>query len=154
MILLLILLSLLITSATLFDQFNGKFCIFITGCCLCTKNECSWNKFHIRMLFDLIIEIHNMKDIQQLTFVLMKTFYLYIKDGIRININSIVLFDIFCKTYFILVFDLKKLLLYFFIICIRRKFPDLGKVCDPAFSHVLSPSQPEAGSHVLRNVSV
>ena len=88
------------------------------------------------MLFDLIIEIHNMKDIQQLTFVLMKTFYLYIKDGIRININSIVLFDIFCKTYFILVFDLKKLLLYFFIICIRRKFPDLGKVCDPAFSHM------------------
>jgi hypothetical protein len=46
------------------------------------------------MLFDLVIEIHNMKDIQQLTFVLMKTFHLHIKDGIRIYINSIVLFDI------------------------------------------------------------
>ena len=33
-------------------------------------------------------------------------------------------------------FDIHKFLLCFFIICIRRKFPDLGKVCDPAFSHM------------------
>ena len=32
------------------------------------------------MLFDLVIQIHYMQDIKQLTFVFVQTFYLYIED--------------------------------------------------------------------------
>ena len=57
------------------------------------------------MLFDLIIQIHYMQDIQQLTFVFVQTFYLYIEDRSWIYFYTVVLFDVSCKTLFVLELD-------------------------------------------------
>ena len=104
------------------DQFNRQFCIFVTGSCFCTKNKGSWIEFHIRMLFDLVVQIHHMQNVHQLTFVLMQTFYLYIKDGTRIYFNAVVFLDVFCQTQLVLIFDLHEFLLCFWIIYIDSKF--------------------------------
>ena len=41
----------------------------------------------------------------------MQTLYLYIKDGTRINVDSVVLLDILCKTNLVLILDVHELLL-------------------------------------------
>ena len=46
------------------DQLNGQFGTSVTGCCLCAEDECSWIEIHFRMVFDLVVQIHYMKDIQ------------------------------------------------------------------------------------------
>ena len=89
------------------------------------------------MFFDLVVQIHNMQNVHQLTFVFMETFYLYIKDRIRIYFNTIVLQNVFCKTYFILVFDIHEFLLCFLIICINFQFGKLFKVCNPFISDMI-----------------
>ena len=61
------------------------------------------------MLLDLIVQIHDMQDVQELAFVLVETFYLYVKDGSRVHVNAVVLLDIFCQAYFVLVLDLHEL---------------------------------------------
>ena len=58
------------------------------------------------MQLDLIIQIDYMKDIEKLSLVLMKSLNLYIKDGMRIYFYSIMLQNIFCKTLFVLEFDI------------------------------------------------
>ena len=60
------------------------------------------------MLLDLIVQIHNVQNIQQLTLVFVKSLHLHIKDRGRIHIDSIIFFDIFCKAYFVLILDLHK----------------------------------------------
>ena len=72
-----------------------------------------------------------MKNIQQLTFILMKTFDLNIKNRIRIHINIIMFFNVFCKTQLILIFDIHKFLLCLRIICIFFKAFDKRKIRDP-----------------------
>ena len=61
----------------------------------------------------------------------MESLYLYVKDGTGINLNSVVLQNIFCQTDLILVLDVHELLLGFLVIRIDLKPADLGKVCDP-----------------------
>ena len=46
----------------------------------------------------------------------METFYLYIENGTRINVDSVVFLDVFCQAQFILVLDVHKFLLEFRII--------------------------------------
>ena len=46
----------------------------------------------------------------------METFYLYIENGTRINVDYVVLLDVFCQSQFILVLDVHKFLLEFRII--------------------------------------
>ena len=104
------------------DQFDCQFCIFVTCSCFCTKDKGSWVELHLRMLFDLVIQIHYMQNVHQLTFVLMQTFYLYIKDRARIYFDTIVLLDVFCQTQFVLIFNLHEFLLCFQIIYIYSKF--------------------------------
>ena len=70
------------------------------------------------MLLDLIVQVHDMQDVQELALVLMETFYLHIEDGSRINVDPIVLLDIFRQPHFILVLDLHKLTSRVFIIYI------------------------------------
>ena len=89
------------------------------------------------MIFDLIVQIHNVQDVQQLTFVLMKSLNLYIEDRTRIYIDTVVLSDVFCQTQFVLVFDVHELLLCFFIIHINFQFGDLSQICNPFITDML-----------------
>ena len=67
----------------------------------------------------------------------MKTFYLYIKNGIRIYFNSVVFFDIRCQTDFVAVFDLHELFSRLLIIYIGFQLSDLAKISDPAVSDLI-----------------
>ena len=78
-----------------------------------------------------------MQNIQKLSLVLMKSLNLYIKDGTRIYFDAIVLFNIFCQAYLILVFNVHKFLLTFFVIYIDRQFINLGKVCNPVIPDLI-----------------
>ena len=49
----------------------------------------------------------------------MQTLYLYIKDGTRIYIDSIVLLDVFCQTDLVLILDVHELVLTLLIIHIQ-----------------------------------
>ena len=89
------------------------------------------------MFFDLVVQIHNMQNIKKLTFVLMETFYLNVKDRARINFNSIMLFNIFCKTYFVLVFNLHKLTSGLFVVRKRSELFNLRQICDPSISDLI-----------------
>ena len=68
------------------------------------------------MILDLVVQIHNMQNVQQLTLILMQTLYLYIEDGSRINIDSVVLLDVFCKTQLVLILDVHEFLLSLLVI--------------------------------------
>ena len=78
-----------------------------------------------------------MKDIEKLSLILMKSLNLYIENGVRINFNTIVLQDIFCKTLFVLEFNVHKLLKSLLIVSIYLQLADLGKICDPVWSNMV-----------------
>ena len=61
-----------------------------------------------------------MKDVHELSLVLVKTFYLNIEDGTRIDIDAVVLLDVLCKTDLVLVLDVHELLLALLVIHINR----------------------------------
>ena len=89
------------------------------------------------MILDLIVQIHNMQNIQKLSLVLVQTFNLYIEDGMRVNIDTIMLFDVFSQTQFILVLDVHEFLLCFRVIHIQSQFFDLRKICDPLVTDMI-----------------
>ena len=78
-----------------------------------------------------IVQIHNVQDVQQLTFVLMKSLNLNVKNGMRIYLDTIMFQNIFGKSDLVLVFDVHKLLLRSLIIHIKLQLADLRKICDP-----------------------
>ena len=49
----------------------------------------------------------------------METFYLYIENGTRINVDAVVLLDVFCQTHLILIFDIHEFVLALLIIHIQ-----------------------------------
>ena len=63
----------------------------ITCRSLCTEDKCSWIEVHLRVKFDLIVQIDNVKDVQKLTLVLVKSLNLNVKDRTRINFNAVML---------------------------------------------------------------
>ena len=90
------------------------------------------------MFFDLVIQIHYMKNIHQLTFVLVKSLYLYVENRIGIYFDSIVLQNIFCQTHLILIFNVHELLLSSLVICINFQLRQFRQICDPAVPNVVS----------------
>ena len=78
-----------------------------------------------------------MQDVKKLTFVLMKSLNLDIEDRVRVNLNTIVLQDIFCKTLFVLELDGHELLKSLLIVCVNFKLGKLGKICDPVRSDLV-----------------
>ena len=101
------------------DQLDGKFRILIACCRLRAEDESPGIEIHIRVLFQLIVEIHHMKDVQKLTLILVQTFYLYIKDGTGIYLDTVVLHDVLSQTHFVLVLDIHKLLLRLLVVRIN-----------------------------------
>ena len=74
------------------------------------------------MHLDLVVQIDNMQDVQELTFVLVKSLNLYIEDGVRVYFYAIVLEDVFSQTLFVLELNVHEFLECFFIICVNCKF--------------------------------
>jgi len=74
------------------------------------------------MHLDLVVQIDNMQDVQELTFVLVKSLNLYIEDGVRVYFYAIVLKDVFSQTLFVLELNVHEFLECFFIICVNFKF--------------------------------
>ena len=83
------------------------------------------------MILDLIVEIHHVQNIQQLTLVLMQTLYLHVEDGARIYIDTIVLLNIFCKTLLVLILDIHELLKSLLVVRIDFQLGNLRQICDP-----------------------
>ena len=78
-----------------------------------------------------------MKDVHELSLVFMKTFYLNIEDGSRIDIDAVVLLDVLCKTDLVLVLNIHEFLLALLIIHINRKLFNIGEICDPLISDLV-----------------
>ena len=72
-----------------------------------------------------------------LSLILMKSLNLYVKNGVRINFNTIVLKNVFCKTLFILEFNVHKFLKSLLIISVYLQLSNLGKICDPVWSNMV-----------------
>ena len=73
------------------------------------------------MFFQLIIQIHNVQNIEKLTLILVKTLHLHVKNRARIHLNAVVFFDIFCETHLVAVFDIHKFLLRLLIVRVYGK---------------------------------
>ena len=91
------------------DQLDCLLGTHITCRRLCSENKSSGIEVHLRMVFNLIVQIHYMKNIQKLAFIFMETLYLYIEYGSRINLDTVIVSDILCQPQFVLVLDLCKL---------------------------------------------
>ena len=78
-----------------------------------------------------------MKDVHELSLVLMQAFYLNIEDGTRIDIDAVVLLDVLRKTDLVLVLNVHEFLLALLIIHIDREFFDIGEVGDPLVSNLV-----------------
>ena len=60
-----------------------------------------------------------MQDVHQLALILVQSLNLNIKNRTRIYIDAVVLFDVFCQTYLVLVLDVHKLVLALLVIHIQ-----------------------------------
>ncbi|SCH33629.1 Uncharacterised protein [uncultured Clostridium sp.] len=119
------------------DKLDGQLCAAVACCCLCSEDKGSRIEFHIRMLFDLIIQIHHMQDVQQLTLVLMQSLNLYIEDGARVYGDTVVLLDVFRQTHLVLILDVHEFLLRLLVVCVDFQLADLGQVGDPLVADVV-----------------
>ena len=81
--------------------------------------------------------MHHVKDIEQLSLVLVKPLDLHVKYGIRINRDAIMLLDIFCQTHFVLALDLHKFFLRCRIVRIFCDAVDHRQIHDPVLAHLL-----------------
>ena len=78
-----------------------------------------------------------MKDVHELSLVLLQTFYLNIEDGTRVNVDSVVFLDVLRKTDLVLVLNVHEFLLALLIIHINRKLFNIGEICDPLISDLV-----------------
>ena len=100
---------------------NNIFCNHIRRCCLCSKDHCDrCGRFVAR--FDVQIFVDCIKCIHLLTFILMKTFYLYINDGMFINSQSLGFFHVFFEFQFLFHLDFFQLVQHCFIIFKSQQF--------------------------------
>ena len=67
----------------------------------------------------------------------MKSLHLHVKDGARVYINAVVLFDVFSQTYFVLVLDVHELMLSLLIIYINSQAFDSRQIGDPLVTYML-----------------
>ena len=91
------------------DQLDRLLCPQIACSRLRTEDKCSRIEAHLRMLFDLVVQVHDMQDVEELSLILVETFYLHVENGARVNIDAVVFLDIFRQAYFVLVLDLHEL---------------------------------------------
>ena len=99
----------------------------ISRCRFCTENAGNrMRRLLARLYFQIFMD--NIKSVHLLAFVLMKPFYLHIKNRVRIKVNSLMLLNITRKLYLISLFNLIKLIKKYFIILMKKKLFKLGRV--------------------------
>ena len=89
------------------------------------------------MILHLVIQVHDMQDIHQLSLILVQTLDLYIKDRTRIHLDPVILLDILRQTQLILILDIHKLLLRLLIIGVDLHLRNLRQVRDPLIPDVI-----------------
>ena len=67
----------------------------------------------------------------------MQSLYLHVKNRIRINVNTIVLFNIFCKTHLVLALNLHKILLCRRAVSVLRNPLNHRKVHNPILANLI-----------------
>ena len=82
------------------NQSNDFLCKGIALSSLTRENKGGWSWFIAWVIKHAVVEIQNLKDIKQLTLICMEAFYLRIKDGIGIHLNTSCLLDVCSKTLF------------------------------------------------------
>ena len=99
-------------------------------------------EFHIRISLKLVIQVHDMQDIQQLALVFMQSLDLYIKNRTGIHVNAVVLGNVFCQADLVLIFDVHEFLLILVVIHEGLKLFQLGQIRDPFIPQAYLIGQP------------
>ena len=89
------------------------------------------------MFLYLVVKVHYMKYIEKLSLVLMKSLYLNIEYGTRVNLNSVVLLNVLGKSDLVTVLNLHELTSAQLIISIYLELAHLRKVCNPVVANLL-----------------
>ena len=100
---------------------NNIFRDHVSRSCFRTEDRCHRSCRNLSCL-NLQIFINDIQCVQLLTFVLVETFYLNVKDRIRAYFQSLSLAQVSAQIFFVFVFDLKQLIKNFVIIFVRQKF--------------------------------
>ena len=127
------------------DQLDGQLGSLIACGRLGTEDECMLGNIQCGILLDLVIQIHDMQDVQELTFVFVETFYLNVEDGSGIDFNTVVLQDIFRKADFVLVLDVEEFLSGSLVIRIDPELSHAGQVSDPLVADMIGDPVREQG---------
>ena len=118
------------------NQVDNIFRDHVSRSCFRTE-DCCHRSCRDLSCFDLQIFIDDIQCVQLLTFVLVETFYLNIKDRIRAHFQSLSLAQVSAEVFFVLVLDLKQLVKNFVIIFVRQKFLKLCGIFLIPFSDCL-----------------
>ena len=62
------------------DQLDDQLRDLIPGRCLCAEDKGPWIEIHLRMLLQLVAQVHDVHDIEQLPLVFVETLDLYVED--------------------------------------------------------------------------
>ena len=85
----------------------------------------------VRVVLQLIVDEHHVKDVQQLALVLMQTLDLDVEDGARIHVDAVVLLDIIREAQLVAVLDVHELRLALRVVHIDLELLQGRKVRDP-----------------------
>ena len=119
------------------DQFDDLLRAGVSCGSFRSEDKGSGIELHARISLQLIVQIDHMQDIQKLAFVLVKSLNLYVEDGMRIHLHTVVLQDIFRKALLVLELDVHKFLLGSLVVHIQFQLADLGEICDPVRTDVV-----------------
>jgi len=97
------------------------FCDDISRCSLCTKHHGD-RGFRLVAALDIHVFVNSVQGVHLLAFVLMKTFYLYIDDGIFIQRDILCLIQELFEIQFAVVFDLLKFCKNLLVVFVFKQF--------------------------------
>ena len=135
-------------------SFDGQLRGLITGCRLRAEDEGSLLELHAGVLFELVIQVHNMQDVEELSLVLVQSLDLYVEDRSGIDFDSVVLEDVLGQTDFVLVLDVHELLLRLGVIRIDLQFLHVGQICDPLIADLIGDPLCKVGIAVQQESSL
>ena len=92
---------------------------------------------HVRIRLELIVDVHDVQDIQQLTFILMQALDLHIENGPGVHGNTVVLLNVFGKAHLVTVLDLHELTLCFYVVRVHLELGKVRKIRDPVISDMI-----------------
>ena len=83
------------------------------------------------MFLELIVQIHDMKDVHELTLILVQALNLYIKYRSGIDLDTVMLENVLGQSYLVLVLDVHELMLRLLVVRIYLQMTQYSKIRDP-----------------------